>query len=835
MRLLGRLLILLFVLPALLGAALALWRGAQGWFGEEPAALERLDKADPSIAYGLDAQRWTSFPMPNHPELVRVVSHADVPPEATADPKAKWRYAIDYQLVDGRGAVLEEGTWQRRTSPITFRNLAGSKPVTAAFYGEGTDVPTAADATVLGLSAHPSASALRVRLQSADVPLTRVSLRVYAREPVAEHRVGVLWQRLNEDQRRRLAEGNVYPPALLNGEERENLLRNRWIPLGPSGVAGRDYAGRELFVVREVVGERVDAPAPPPGLLLDAAHVGTVPLPETGGVVELRFAPVRQPDGTPAATEGSARITWYGAKPGDRRSSAIGWSTARPPHQERFAGGLLEIAADAPVAVRAFLRDDPVKGVGSERELTPPAGSLRVFQSDPQTPLTFPILHADGAATPFQLAVRRVRLDPRVPPGPEPPQFRYQLAGEGGRVLEEGVITLSFIPSAYDRLAGNPVAELSEPALIHFDLPEPVRELRVQATEPLTFAASNRPPGTARRSMVPEDRFAEAEDADARALTWFPLRPAGWRDLLRTNHAPLITLQRRPPQEDEQILAGRYDWEEVTPQGPWLARDLLVPRAATLARPAALASIFTPLPADGTEAALTFVPPFAGAPIQPELLALREQGGPLSVKVELDGRSLAAPSVGAARAVVPLPPVPAGPHRVRAVGAGPARLFVNQAEPAEDSLIRRRAIRLPVGETVFDYVKRTPGDELLAAHLFAQPGASGRQNLSIAVEGGPGGAAGPYPSWTLRRRDYSVRVGPEPFDTPVLGSAQSVGAKRTLFLPLGTDLPPGTYRLRVRLESGPEAYLSLARTLPGFLPRRDIRQEASREGVGHAR
>jgi len=40
MRLLGRLLILLFILPALVGAELALWRGAERWFGDEPAALE---------------------------------------------------------------------------------------------------------------------------------------------------------------------------------------------------------------------------------------------------------------------------------------------------------------------------------------------------------------------------------------------------------------------------------------------------------------------------------------------------------------------------------------------------------------------------------------------------------------------------------------------------------------------------------------------------------------------------------------------------------------------------------------------------------------------------
>ena len=51
------------------------------------------------------------------------------------------------------------------------------------------------------------------------------------------------------------------------------------------------------------------------------------------------------------------------------------------------------------------------------------------------------------------------------------------------------------------------------------------------------------------------------------------------------------------------------------------------------------------------------------------------------------------------------------------------------------------------------------------------------------------------------------------------------GPERRFVVPLGADLPAGTYRLRMVLEDGPELYLALSRTTVEASAQRDGAQE----------
>jgi hypothetical protein len=412
------------------------------------------------------------------------------------------------------------------------------------------------------------------------------------------------------------------------------------------------------------------------------------------------------------------------------------------------------------------------------------------------------------------------------------PDIEFTLMDDSGAILERGVVPLTPQPSLYDRPAADPRGLVSDPVSVHFNLPPGTTRLILSAGAPVLAAASSHPPGTEREFLVPEDFFAPQADA-SRRTTWFSVRPENWENLVTANRAVLITVPQRPPEDDPEIAAGLYEWEQFTPEGSWLARDLLVPRNSLPARQQALPAIYTPVPA-GETVALTFAPPVQAPTVQPELIYLRRSAGPLTISGTVDGRELFRQTVGAACGTIPFPAIVAGRHEIRITASQPVEILINQVDPGPDSVIRRRALRLTAGETWFEIEKKSAEAEIIAAHLFPQPGGEQRQIVRVAIEGGDQ-PVGPLADWTTRRREYSVRIGPEEPDVRVLGAEQTVGPERTLFLPLGSDLPAGRYRLRFILPHGPEAYLVLTRTTPGLEARREVLQEREENETSIAR
>ncbi|WP_043342154.1 hypothetical protein [Belnapia moabensis] len=838
MRLLGRLLLLLLVLPPLAWGALAAWQGARTWVGGDLATLTRLGTAQTTLAYVLDNERWTRFPLVGPQAAVRLVSHADVSAEWRDDAEAEFRYAYAVQVVDSLGGLLRETVLHQRTGIAALRDPASGEAFTTTAYADAEEIPTTASALVLAIEDLPrAAAALRLRLVSAVPDISRVAIRVYQRTPVNDRRVAVQWDRLTAEQRIRLAEGNAYPAALLTEAERTNLLRRQWKPIGPSGIAGRDYRSRSLFLLQDLGGEPIDPPALPPGLFLDTRHNGTLRLPEAGAALTLRVEPVAPS----SASSGTLRLAWYGTSLAQREARELPWSAAQPDLRVELGGGLLELASDQPVAVRAFLPDGT--------ELTQEIPQLRAFVAGPEASITFPVLHLQGQGpTPLRVDLRCLCFDAMparggaagtaaalpaaallAGPGAAP-VLRYELLSADGAVLRRDEMPVPLEPSPYDRLLGQDRLALSEPAKLHFVVPREAVALRLAASVPVLLNGYNRPPDLPWRVMIPEDRFAPEDPLGTRPA-WFGMRPAEWDALLAANRSVLLATQPRPPEDDPELLAGRYDWEQFMPGGNWLAREVLAPREATPLRRLSLGAVFSPLPEDG-EVAMELVPATPGGPVTPVLLFLRDAPGPATLRLEVDGRPHLTTQAAAARGTLPLPPIPAGTRRIRAFAPPGTALYLSQVTPLPGALISRRAIRLPAGETVFDYEKRAPvgaeRPELVVAHFYAQPapGSAARQEVAISIEGGPPRDLGPHAHFTLRERLYDVRRGPEPPDVRVLGvAAGPAGPERALFLPFGPDLPPGLYRIRIRLSEGPEALLSLTRTTPGLIERRDIRRE----------
>lgn len=837
-------LIALFVLLVGLGFSL---------YGHSPSIVAFLAKAygdgpvDPaplqgSIVYRLDDRSWVKFPFARAPKMIRILAHADTPETAIESPDAFWTYGFQYEVRDAIGRVLLQGEVSLAAKVPFYFSEDGSQLLPSAAYADSKVLPSATDPVQLDLSDAAHATEIRLRAMPLKDGVTAVAVRVYERRAITEGRYDLAWQRLSSADRTRLAQGSAIPAGLLTASERDNLLKNQWLPIGPSGVEGNDYHQASLRALDETFAGVRAKPAPvEPGVYLDATLRTTLSLPENGSV--LRFAT--------GATDGDTRLTltWYGQGTAAReiREEVLGSQNVSRPIA--FSGGLLEISSDKPVRLRIWqeppnadelevpaarnsvLQGDTASGLPQNAiDLTSELTSMRVYGFDQGSELRYKLSSLSNQSTPFRLALRCQCVQGK---SPAPVKVHYAILDQDGAAIHDGEIRWIPVASPYDRLRDAPEIPLSDPEQIFFNLPPEAVSLRLTATQPILAAAYNRPPDLVRRFQVPEDDFALSA-SEIRRLTWFGLRPEGADTEIELGRAPIILVPARPPQDNPEIVAGRYVWEQFQPDGDWLARDLLVPRGKQQStRAEALSSVFVPVRVviEGTQddqgpigREFKFVSAIGSDQVMPELVFLRDRADPMTLSVHVDGNPFHTTSIAAARGLIALPPMPVGIHWVDVMASAPLAAYINQVETSEGSLLRRRALRLGVGETRFQIEKRGPGEELLVGHVYPQGPETGRVEVRMTLEGLPR-ALGPLSDWTLADRSYSLRLVPAARDIPVLGSDQLVGPDRTVLMVMGSDIPPGTYMLRVELTGQHEVYLALSRALPGVEDSRAFFQE----------
>ena len=207
----------------------------------------------------------------------------------------------------------------------------------------------------------------------------------------------------------------------------------------------------------------------------------------------------------------------------------------------------------------------------------------------------------------------------------------------------------------------------------------------------------------------------------------------------------------------------------------------------------------------------------------PTLAFLADAGGPLSFRVFVDGALLQESRTEDSRGEILLPPIKLGMYRVKCVPSRPVRLYINYVNPGGSPiLLKRLANRFGASGLEFSYDKRTPGDELLSGRLLVAPGVKERLRVRVTVETPAAPATGPFPSFTFPDRVFDLMPAGGSA-VPVLGTAtETTDAGQPIFLPLGSDLPPGSYRIRFALEQGPGGYLSISKITPGAYEARNF-------------
>jgi hypothetical protein len=767
----------------------------------------RIEKARPSSAYLPYADRWLEFPLSGKGSNVHIISNASVHRSASFSEDVIWWYAFRYQLLDSKGELLHEGDYHHRTRVTRYRDPRHDRVVTRTFLLDPLVVPTDSRLMVVPIRDHQRRPArLRLRVSHTDAALRDVMFRVYEQESLAAHKLAYRWQRLSEPQKELLARGNIYGADLLRGAEKSNLLSQRWRPAGPAGIEHSGYRTRKLYVLQETLGEPVDEQAIPYGLYVDRNTNGVIPLPEGPATIHLQWLAVDKPGSAPAGEQ--ILLRWYGRNLGQRSETRVALTAPEGQLEAAFAEGLLEVVSAQPIVLRAFAADND-----TTQEITPDPLRLRAYYPDSSLPVTFLVDHVGQQATPVRIDVRAV-LSPTAATAEETAgqTAHYEIVGRNGKVISSGTLQPDLTPSRYERLSSTERdVRLSEPAHHYFLFDHDVAAIRLHASGRLLMTAYSRPFDLVRELHLPEDVFGMKREE--RQPAWFVLRPANEQELLMNLRSEHVVLQDRPPTDDPQLLAGQYDWEEYQPDGPWRGRYLLIPREAGLpVRDEARVALYHELPANQDVAAV--LRDFAGhRELRPTLIFERESEQPASVSLLVDGSPVYETSIIGRRGELRLPVVAAGQRRILIRSSVATRWFMNFLDTDGPAFLRRLALQIGSGGLEFHYLKRSPDQEVLTARFY-QSGKQ-RMRLRVDIDHLPDSRLVPAGDWTFIQRTYDLRPEDNGRVSVLNTRAATVDDGQRFFLPLGSDLPPGSYRIRIRPLQDADGYLVLYRLVPG--------------------
>ena len=204
-----------------------------------------LLEADRQLVYQLDNERPTRFIFSSPQSTIRIITHAEITPDAAKRLDQRYRYDVIVEARGTDGEVLERRKLSFATRLLMIQRR--DKPaLQAVSYAENDVVPTAADVTFLDLPR--KAAALYITTGSQTSGVRGAAARVYEREPISQQRLRTAWARLSAADRAELTRDSALPAEMLTDAERRRLIVNRWSPVGPQGVFGRDYQARTLYV-----------------------------------------------------------------------------------------------------------------------------------------------------------------------------------------------------------------------------------------------------------------------------------------------------------------------------------------------------------------------------------------------------------------------------------------------------------------------------------------------------------------------------------------------------------------------------------------------------------
>ncbi|MGB7346941.1 MAG: hypothetical protein WBD20_22145 [Pirellulaceae bacterium] len=805
----------------------------------------------------LSTDQWVEYQIQTEANSIRLLTNValhrqDAPDHDLDNPRTGWRYAVDYELLDANRNVLRQATYHFRSQVHQLLDVASGDPIYPIFFGKSSLVATQTRAMQLPINQDETrASILRVRVAHADPKIEEVVSRVLVRSEREDYDQRTTWNRMSMSRREGLSRFCVYDHDLLTIGERNNLLRWQW----KSAPVISDFKKRYLFFIGDIDDQQVRGDQVPAGLYIDQDWLGTLPIPEKSDHVRLEFrwlSPIAED--APA----TASLQWTGA---DVNHATHTMHQATQDFSEMklaVDGGLVQITANRAVVVRAFVdsSDVPIEimksqNAGPEFEITPDMNYVRTFLSDSRS-VQYGVTHLDDSVTPFRLVVRY----PHAPlfsnlgesigdsgvtlTDQQNIQARWEFVRRDGSVAQSGLLNIANNQSLYDRFTVAGKREpISDPSEFFLAVPSDVERVRITSDNArVLVSAYVRPSKMPSVTQVPEDYHAFCRITSTRR-TWYAMNPIDCDAMIQENRSFIVQAQSRPAEPNEEILAGRYEWERFVPAGNWVGRQLLVPRNVDMqvgkntaersnVRDSAIDATFYELNRGQNYSFSVHENQLFADAVTPSITFVSDDH-PGQVKVLVNGKVVHEQQLRSQRGELFLKDIDlAASGTIQVESDNQARFFfAGTAIDQARMYLRRSAQRLKDGELSFQYVKTTSDDEMVTLQLFRPASDSQRCRIDVKIDEAHATSIATVdqtlkPSWTVRHRQYDLR--PQAgHDSVLLGHHEQVDAGYRCFIGLGSDLPPGTYRITVRrADEVADGYALLYKIVPGQRPDRAV-------------
>jgi hypothetical protein len=810
----------------------AVWLASLAWLEEHKKAdaFDLANASQSSLAYELSTRQWLEFAIPEASPELRVISNLNVNSKADSQAAAgaipeRRQYALHYQLVGRDGKVLADRVYYQNSRLSVYRDEQGNL-YHANYYRDSSLTPLDGRLMLLGLRLLPKVAYLRLKLEAADPQIAGAVVRVYVPAKIAEHRIGTRWLRLNQRQKEALAEHSVYPASHLSEQERLNLIRHQWSPVGPRGVKGKDYEALALYALDDVSYDKIEEQILPYGALGDALHPVTIPLPEQGGRLFLALktanAGVQSPSGVPI------ELRWFGRTQKERWQREVLWDGSSAQVDFPVPGGLLEVRPLAPlVVVRALLQS--ARGEPTEIDLRPFTTAAVYADAG----VEYNALHIGDKPAAVRVDVRRVFAGGGSGP---PASITYQWLNRDGQIVHAGQLQAPDTPSRYERLKlPEPGYEISDPHHYYFTVPSSVQRIRISAERrDVLVSLYKQPDAMIKHAHIPEDVYGDVQADENWSPGWFIVKPLNEKALLMQQSIQPLAVQLHPPEDDPYLAQGQYLWQDYLPENRPQAHYLLSLYEPDVQRDGALPGLYCQIPVNRAfQAAVKS----SGErrTVTPELIFMQPDERHVDFSLSANRQELVHAGAMGRQDAFYLPELTPGTYSLKlsSSGSGGQWLMNDIADCSGPQYLKRKVFRLErQNKLVFTVDHGAALNETLSAKIYVAAGREKRSLIDVGISplnvaAGESGERA-FNDWTFRRRSFDVRHPQQDASLLLFTGGKRLNGGESFFIPVNSDLPGGQYRIEISLADGAPGFLALSKVTPGLHPQRHLYHESKR-------